>query len=178
MKINEDDLLNDESFGNLVKSAHKLAKVPEEWREAAKMRMAGWEDSAIKERLGFKDRAYRRMLETPEFEILCTQQLMVEAWGGAGPALRQMKKDSLEPGATKSQEDILKIVGVLRDKRDIKLEQKSQQMVIHGNLADLSRMHPHEACKEMLTNIKDELGIGKDVLLEYVNEIYMEEENV
>lgn len=174
MKINEDDMLHPDEIKALAKSGQKLAKVPYEWREAAKMRMAGWVDTEIKTRLGFTDRAYQLMLETEEFGILCNMQLMIEAWGGAGPALRQLIKDAKEAGATKSQEIILKIVGLLTDRRDYKIEQKTQQMVLHGNLADLSRMHPHEACKEMLSNIKNELGIGKDVLLEYVNEVYKE----
>ncbi len=174
MRIKEDDLLHPDEIKALAKSGQKLAKVPYEWREAAKMRMAGWVDEDIKERLGFTNRKYENMLETEEFGILCNMQLMIEAWGGAGPALRQMIKDAKESGSIKAQENVLKIVGLLTDRRDIRLEQKTQQMVIHGNLADLARMHPHEACKEMLMNIKDELGIGKDVLLEYINEVYDE----
>ena len=159
---------------HLLETSNRLGKVPEDWRDAAKMRMAGKPDDEIKKQYGFTDKAYEKMLVSPEFGMLCNQQLMAQAWGGAGPALRQLMADSQKPMATRSQENVLKITGVLTDKRDIKLEQKSQQMILHGNLSDLSKMHPHEACKEMLINIRDELGIGRDVLLEYVNEVYIE----
>ena len=158
----------------LLEISNRLAKVPEDWRDAAIMRADGKPDDEIKKQYGFTDKEFYKMLATPEFQLLCNERVMAKAWGYAGPAVDQMGKDALEPGATRSQEGILRITGVMRDKKDVTVETKSQQMILHGNLSDLSKMHPHEACKEMLMNIKTELGIGKDVLMEYVNEVYLE----
>lgn len=174
MAIDYDEQAGKGAGKYLMEMSKRLAKIPEDWKDAAKMRMAGHPDDEIKKQYGFTDKAYEDMLLSPEFAVLCNGQLMAQAWGGAGHALKQLISDSKKPGATRSQENVLKIVGVLKEKRDIRLAQKSEQLILHGNLSDLSKMHPHEACKAMLMNIRDELRIGKDVLLEYVDEVYLE----
>ena len=158
----------------LLEMSNRLAKIPEDWRDAAIMRADGKPDDEIKKQYGFTDKQFDKILSSPEFQVIFNQRAMSKAQGYLGPAIDQMGHDAKQSGNTRAQEGIMKITGLWRDKKDVRVEAKSQQMILHGNLSDLSKMHPHEACKEMLINIRDELGIGRDVLIEYVNEVYIE----